>query len=76
VKERWVLAINFGVAVFHDGHDVKHGSRLDFRSGMKTRYDISNNLRIGLEFSHLSNGSLADKNPGTELVFLSLSFPL
>ncbi|WP_422732780.1 acyloxyacyl hydrolase [Marinobacter azerbaijanicus] len=49
---------------------------MEFRSGVKSFYRFHNKLRLGIELFHLSNGGIADRNPGTEVAFISLSFPL
>jgi len=76
VSEHWIITPTFGLGFFDDGVDVKLGSELEFRSGIKSFYQFQNKLRLGLELFHLSNGGIADRNPGTETAFISLSFPL
>jgi hypothetical protein len=46
------------------------------RSGIEVAYRFYERSRVGLALFHLSNGGLADKNPGTEVLALSLSVPL
>lgn len=76
LTEHWIVAPSFGLGLFDDGLDVKLGSDLEFRSGVKSFYQFDNRLRLGVELFHLSNGGIADRNPGTEVAFISLSFPL
>lgn len=76
LTERWIVAPSFGLGFFDDGVDVKLGSELEFRSGVKSFYQFQNRVRLGVELFHLSNGGIADRNPGTEVAFISLSFPL
>lgn len=76
LSEHWIITPTFGLGFFDDGLDVKLGSELEFRSGVKSFYQFHNKLRLGLELFHLSNGGIADRNPGTEAAFISLSFPL
>lgn len=76
LNERWVLTPSFGLGSFDDGRDIRLGNELEFRSGVKTFYQFDNKLRVGIELFHLSNAGVAERNPGTEVAFLSLSFPL
>lgn len=71
----WVVTPSFGLGSFDDGKDVKLGHDLEFRSGIKVAYQFDNKVRLGIGLFHLSNGGLSDHNPGTEPMFLPLSFP-
>lgn len=71
----WVVTPSFGLGSFDDGKDVKLGHDLEFRTGLKVAYQFDNKVRLGIGLFHLSNGGLSDRNPGTEPMFLSLSFP-
>jgi len=73
--KHWVVTPSFGLGSFDDGKDVKLGHDLEFRSGIKVAYQFDNKVRLGIGLFHLSNGGLSDRNPGTEPMFLSLSFP-
>lgn len=74
--QRWVLIPSFGVGLFDDGKDVDLGHTVEFRSGLELAYRFKEQWRVGLALFHLSNGGLADKNPGTEALVLSLCIPL
>lgn len=74
--QRWVLIPSFGVGLFNDGKDVELGHTVEFRSGLELAYRFKEQWRVGLALFHLSNGGLADKNPGTEALVLSLCIPL
>jgi len=76
LSEHWVMTASFGLGTFDDGRDVKLGNDLEFRSGLRIGYQFRNDMRLALEFFHLSNGGLSDRNPGTEPMFLSLFFSL
>ncbi len=72
----WYATIVFGAGYFHDGSIVQLGHDLMFRSGLEIGRSLGDRWRAGLAFDHLSNASLADHNPGTELVSLRLSAAL
>ncbi|MFU8821106.1 MAG: acyloxyacyl hydrolase [Gammaproteobacteria bacterium] len=76
LSSRWVLIPSFGVGLFDDGRDVQLGHTVEFRSGLELAYRFKEQWRIGLALFHLSNGGLADKNPGTEALVLSLCIPM
>lgn len=76
LNERWVITPSFGLGSFDNGRDIRLGNELEFRSGVKTFYQFHNQLRLGIELFHLSNAGIAERNPGTEVAFVSLSFPL
>ena len=73
---RWILTPGLGVGSFRDGAMVELGSSLQFRSALALSYRLQNQWRIGLAFSHLSNGGVAERNPGTEELSLTVSMPL
>jgi lipid A 3-O-deacylase len=76
LSERWILIPSFGVGLFKDGEDFSLGQTLEFRSGIEIVYRFHEQWRVGLALFHLSNGGLADRNPGTEALMLSLGVPL
>lgn len=67
---RFVLTPSFapGLYIKNGGKDL--GYPLEFRSSIALSYQFCNCNRFGVQFYHISNASLGDKNPGTEcLVF-------
>lgn len=74
--KHWAVTPSFGIGSFSDGEDVRLGHSIEFRSGIQIAYQFENKWRVGVALFHLSNGGISDRNPGTEPMFLSLSFPL
>lgn len=72
----WYTVIVLGAGYFHDGATVQLGHQLEFRSGLELGRWLDGRWRLGLAFDHLSNGSLAGENPGTEVLTLRLSAAL
>jgi hypothetical protein len=72
----WIISPGLGVGSFRDGAMLELGSSLQFRSALALSYRLHNEWRIGLAFSHLSNGGVAERNPGTEQLSLTVSMPL
>jgi len=73
---RIVLTPCFGVGLYADGDGKDLGSTVEFRSQLELGYRFDNRSRIALAFSHISNASLDDKNPGTEIATIYYHIPL
>ena len=71
----WVLTPSFGAGYYNAVNGMDLGFDAEFRSGIELARRFRNGHRIGLAFSHLSNGSLSNRNPGTETLGLVYSFP-
>lgn len=71
------LALSFAPGLYwHGGNaDTDLGYPVQFQSSVGIHYDFPDATRIGLHFSHLSNASLADTNPGTEALTLRYGLP-
>ena len=74
---RLVLTPNFAPSLYWKGNDSKDlGHPLEFRSGLEIAYRFDNRSRLGLAVHHLSNASISNDNPGTELVTRYYSVPM
>ena len=73
---RVVLRPNFSVGAYSDGNGKDLGGVLEFRSAIELAWRFDDRSRLGLEFSHLSNAGIYDRNPGTENLTLNYSVPL
>ena len=51
------------------------GFPLEFRSSIEVSLERHDGTRVGVSFMHISNGRMADHNPGVEALMLSLTFP-
>ncbi len=49
---------------------------LEFRSSIECAYIFDDESRLGLQLSHISNASIARRNPGVESIVVIYSFPL
>jgi len=73
----FIISPTFTVGGYHDGNGKDLGHGIEFRSGLELAYEFSKEGdRIGLHFSHISNASLGDSNPGTEILQLNYSLPI
>ena len=76
LNPRWILTPHFsvGAAARHEGTDL--GNTIEFLSGLDLFYRLRNGWRVGATLSHISNGGLADNNPGLENLGILLALPL
>lgn len=72
----WVLTPSFGAGYYNASSGLDLGFDAEFRTAVELAKRFRNGQRLGISFSHLSNGSLSDINPGTETLGLSYSIPL
>ena len=74
--KRWVLTPSFAAGYYDNGDGVDLGHELEFRSSIELSYRFDNRTRLGVSFYHLSNASIGDINPGTEVLSIVYSIPL
>ena len=74
-KNKYFFTPSFGVGIYDDGSGKKLGNDLQFRTSLEVSYELKNENRIGVSFSHISNANLGDKNPGVEIVSFSYHIP-
>jgi hypothetical protein len=74
--ERVVLTPSLGVGGFAEGDGKDLGHALEFRSQIEAAYRFDDQSRLGLAFSHISNASLGDRNPGVEVLTVYYSLPV
>lgn len=73
----FIISPSFAVGGYHNGNGKDLGHGIEFRSGIELAYEFSKEGdRIGLHFSHISNASLGNSNPGTEILQLNYSLPI
>jgi hypothetical protein len=73
------LAMTFsfgpGIYLHGGGEDTDLGHWFELRTSAGLLWLFDDQTRVGLHFSHLSNASIADTNPGTELISLTYELP-
>ncbi len=72
LSPRFWFTPSVAAGAYLEGHRVDLGAPIEFRSRAEIVYQISPRARLGLAFSHLSNGGIRRRNPGTET--LSFTF--
>ena len=71
----FILTPSFAAGLYLDGDGKDLGHAIEFRSALEVSYQFKIRLRLGLMIYHLSNASLSDNNPGTEVLSLGYSVP-
>ena len=66
---------SFAPGAYTKGNGKKLGHTLEFRSTVGLEFAVTENLRIGTEFYHISNANIGKTNPGAEILLLTLSVP-
>lgn len=72
---RWVLTPSFGAGFYTDGNGKDLGHTIEFRSQLEFGYRFDDRSRLSLAVSHISNASLGDSNPGTEIATIYYHIP-
>jgi lipid A 3-O-deacylase len=68
-----LFTASFGAGAYLVGDGLDLGHPVAFRSGVGLDVRVRENAAASLVFYHLSNGSLSDVNPGTEVLALGYS---
>ncbi len=76
IGRRVVVTPSFGVGIYADGDGKDLGHAVEFRSQIEVGYRFDDRSRVALAFGHISNASLGDKNPGTEIATIYYHIPL
>ena len=71
----WIFVPGFGGGYYNAASGIDLGFDAEFRSSLELARRFRNGQRLGFVFSHISNGSLGDKNPGSETLGLNYAIP-
>lgn len=74
--DHFVITPSFCPGIYFQGKGKDLGYPLEFRSSVELAYVFSNRSRFGIQGYHISNGSMAGKNPGEESLLLFYALPL
>jgi hypothetical protein len=72
---RVVLTPSFAVGVYLENGGKDLGHPIEFRTGIKLGYRFDDRSRVGIDFHHLSNAGLDDRNPGANQLLVTYSIP-
>jgi hypothetical protein len=71
------LTPSIGVGLYAQGDsEVDLDYPIEFRSQLELGYQFEGADRVGVAFGHISNASVGDDNPGTEILNVYYHFPL
>ncbi len=74
--KRVVITPSFGAGYYEEGSGKDLGHEIEFRSQIEIGYRFDDRSRLSLAFSHISNASIGDDNPGVEILNVYYSLPL
>jgi lipid A 3-O-deacylase len=66
----WNAHLGLAAGAYFAGGGKDLGSSLEFRSALEISYHVSQDLRLGISWAHLSNSDLGSVNPGLETLTL------
>ncbi|MDN3503960.1 MAG: acyloxyacyl hydrolase [Rhabdochlamydiaceae bacterium] len=71
-----VVTPSFAPGIYFQGHDKNLGYPLEFRTSLEVAYKFPSKARLGVQFYHISNASIGEKNPGEESLIFFYSIPI
>jgi len=76
IGSRFVVTPSLAAGYYERGNGIDLGNTIEFRSAIELAYRFDNGMRLGVTYYHLSNASLSERNPGTEVLSLGFSIPV
>ncbi len=74
--DHFVSSIYPSVGAYHQGDGEDLGHWIEFRSGLELGFRFDSRERLSLGIAHISNASIGDENPGTEILSLTYAIPI
>lgn len=74
-KKNIVLTPYTGVGLYEENDSKNLGGPIEFRSGIELAYECDQGYRVGVNFGHMSNAGIYEKNPGQESLVVNVSIP-
>jgi hypothetical protein len=68
----FVISPSFAPGYYDEGDGKDLGHAVEFKSQINLGWDLGPNSNAGLSYSHISNASLGDKNPGANNIAFTL----
>jgi hypothetical protein len=72
--DRWRVTPQLGAGAYEQGDGRNLGGTLEFRSGLELAVRPGARTWVGLEFYHLSNAGIHERNPGTNSLVVNVGF--
>lgn len=76
ITDHLIFSPNFEPGLYYRGKGKNLGCPIEFRSAAEFSYEFKNKMRIGMQYYHLSNASISNRNPGANAATVFLAFPL
>lgn len=76
IANRLFLTPGIMIGAYSQGNGKDLGGPIEFRESIELAYQFDNAQRLGLAFTHMSNASIYDHNPGVEALLLEYSLPV
>ncbi len=76
VGRSWFVTPVIGAGYFRNTGTLDLGHALEFKTGLEISVRVADRYRLGVQGYHLSNASLSEDNPGTEVLQLMFAIPL
>ena len=67
---------SFAPGFYHKCNSKQLDFAIEFRSQIEMSIRLENNIRVGVSFSHISNASFGEENPGVESIAVIYYVPL
>jgi hypothetical protein len=76
IGHSWFVTPVIGAGYFRNTGTLDLGHALEFKTGLEISVRVADRYRLGVQGYHLSNASLSEDNPGTEVLQLMFAIPL
>ncbi|NIR30620.1 MAG: acyloxyacyl hydrolase [Gammaproteobacteria bacterium] len=76
-RDPWVVTPILGLGGYGKGNNDKDLSGVfHFMAAIDLSYQMDTGTRFGIKFAHISNAGIHDRNPGSESLLLTFTFPI
>jgi hypothetical protein len=75
LNDSFYMTPSIGIGLYHQGAGKDLGLPVQFRTQFEAGYVFKNKSRLGISYGHISNASLHDDNPGTEILGIYIHMP-
>jgi hypothetical protein len=72
----WVVSLGVAPGLFDHGNGLDLGHTVEFREQVEAGYRFTDDSRLALSLSHMSNAGLGGHNPGEESLMLTYALPV
>ena len=76
IRDRVVVIPSAGLGGYREGDSRDLGGVFQFQLGLTAAYRFQDDSSLGVTFTHFSNASIHDSNPGVESLLLTYTIPM